>query len=192
MSNDTAERILDTAQQLIGGRGYNAFSYADIAEVVKISKPSIHFHYATKAVLVQRLLQRYRATLREKLAEMPGFLPDPVARLRAYAAYWESCIRDNSAPFCVCALLAAELPSLPGEVAVEVKGYFRDLAGWLAATLEEGAAKGKLVLPRGAVLEAESLMACVHGAMLSARVYEDADLFAHVVGDAIGRLLAKQ
>lgn len=188
MSTDTAERILDTARRLIAERGYNAFSYADIAEVVQISKPSIHFHFPTKAVLVQKLLVIYRTTLRAKLAEASALLPDPIARLRAYAAYWESCIRDNSAPFCVCALLAAELPSLPAEVAAEVKGYFRDLAGWLAATLEDGAAQGMLTLRRGAVAEAESLMAGVHGAMLSARVYGDADVFAAIVGDAFERL----
>jgi TetR/AcrR family transcriptional repressor of nem operon len=189
MSTDTAERILDTTRRLIAERGYNAFSYADIAAVVKISKPSIHFHFATKGALVQKLLVLYRAALRDKLAEATTLLPDPLARLRAYTGYWESCIRDNSAPFCVCALLAAELPSLPEEVATEVKGYFRDLAAWLTATLEDGARQGKLALRRGAVAEAESLMAGVHGAMLSARVSGgDADLFAAIVGDAVERL----
>ena len=34
MSTDTAQRILDTAQQLIVQQGYHGFSYADIADVV--------------------------------------------------------------------------------------------------------------------------------------------------------------
>lgn len=191
MSTDTAERILDTAQRLMVTRGYNAFSYADIAEVVKVSKPSIHFHFATKALLVQKLLQRYRAAARAGLETASASLPDPVARLRAYAGYWEECIRNDSAPFCVCALLASELPSLPPEVAAEVRGYFRDLAAWLTATLEQGAVQGKLVLRRGAAADAESFMACVHGAMLSARVYGDVEVFSGVVGDAIARLRAE-
>lgn len=190
MSTDTAERILDTAQLLIVRQGYNGFSYADIAEVVKISKPSIHFHFATKAELVRRLLLRYRDQVSGNLEKLSAMLPDPVAQLRAYAGYWEDCIRNDSSPFCLCALLAAELHSLPPEVSEEVKRYFGDLSGWLAGTLEQGAAQGVLVLPRGAAVEAESFMASAHGAMLSARVYQDADVFARIVGDAIERLKA--
>lgn len=191
MSTDTAQRILDTAQHLIVQRGYHGFSYADIAEVVNVKKPSIHFHFATKAELVRQLLLRYREQVRGGLEGLSSALPDPLGRLRAYAGYWEECIRDDSSPFCLCALLAAELLSLPAEVAGEVKGHFRDLAVWLAGTLEKGEAEGKLLLPRGAVAEAEGFMASVHGAMLSARVYGEADVFASVVGDAIGRLSTK-
>ena len=191
MSTDTAQRILDTAQYLIVKRGYNGFSYADIAEVVKVSKPSIHFHFSTKAELVRQLLLRYRENVRSSLDRMATLLPDPLAQLRAYASYWEDCIRDDTSPFCLCALLASELLSLPEEVAREVKLYFRELADWLTTTLEKGAAQGKLVLPRGAAADAESFMASAHGAMLSARVYGDADVFARIVGDAIDRLSAK-
>lgn len=191
MSTDTATRILDAAQQLMVARGYNAFGYADIAEVVRISKPSIHFHFSTKAELVRQLLLRYRDTVRINLEHLSAAVPEPLAQLRAYAAYWEQCIRDDKAPFCLCAMLASELLSLPDEVAAEVKLYFRDLDGWLRTTLENGAAQGQLVLPRGAAVEAESFMANAHGAMLSARVYGDADVFARIAGGAIDRLTAR-
>ncbi|WP_373989573.1 TetR/AcrR family transcriptional regulator [Duganella sp. BuS-21] len=191
MSSDTANRILDTAQRLIVTRGFNAFSYADIAEVVGISKPSIHFHFATKSELVRQLLLRYRDTVKVNLEQLSVQVPDPVAQLRAYAGYWEQCIRDDTAPFCLCAMLASELLSLPPDVAAEVKAYFGDLAAWLTNTLEKGAAQGRLSLPRGAAFEAESFMASAHGAMLSARVYGDADVFARIVGAAIDRLHSK-
>jgi TetR/AcrR family transcriptional repressor of nem operon len=191
MSSDTANRILDTAQQLIVAKGYNGFSYADIAEVVGISKPSIHFHFATKAALVQKLLERYRETLRASLEQLVQNVPEPLDQLRAYAAYWENCIRDNSAPFCLCAMLASELLSLPPEVAAQVKLYFDELQAWLMAALEQGAALGQFRLARGASAEAESFMASTHGAMLSARVYGEADVFARIVGDAIERLRTK-
>ena len=191
MSSDTASRILDTAQQLIVAQGYNAFSYADIAGVVGISKPSIHFHFATKAALVQKLLERYRETLAASLAQLAGSVPEPLGQLRAYAGYWENCIRDNSAPFCLCAMLASELLSLPPEVAGQVRLYFYELAGWLVSVLERGAAGGQFKLPRGTAAEAESFMASIHGAMLSARVFGNADVFARIAADAIGRLQAK-
>jgi TetR/AcrR family transcriptional repressor of nem operon len=190
MSSDTANRILDSAQHLIVTRGYNAFSYADIAEVVSVSKPSIHFHFATKAQLVRQLLLRYRDQVKLNLEHLSTTLSDPVAQLRAFASYWENCIRDNSASFCLCAMLASELHALPPEVAAEVKLYFDDFGAWLTATLKKGAAQGQLHLPRGAQVEAESFMASAHGAMLSARVYGDADVYARIVGGTIDRLRA--
>jgi len=49
--SDTAERILDIAQDLIQRRGFNAFSYHDIAAPMGIRKASIHYHFPSKADL---------------------------------------------------------------------------------------------------------------------------------------------
>ena len=75
-------------------------------------------------------------------------------------------------PFCVCALLASELPALPPEVAVEVRAYFQFLSGWLTGVIERGAEQGTLTISAAPRVEAEAFMATVHGAMLSARAYE--------------------
>lgn len=190
MSTDTAQRILDSAQTLIVDRGYNAFSYADISEVVKVSKASIHFHYATKAVLVQQLARRYRDEVIAALEQLSLQVPGAPERLAAYAGHWEQCIRTNASPFCMGVMLASELPTLPDEVKSEVQAFFRSMEAWLAATLNAGVQQGALHLPRGADLEAKSLLSMVHGAMLAARVFGDADAFAAVVGDAVGRLKA--
>jgi len=188
MSNDTAQRILDSAQALIAERGYKGFSYADIAEVVKVSKPSIHFHYPTKAVLAQQLVLRYREDAMDKLAQLSAQVPDAPARLEIYTDYWENCIRTNTAPFCMCAMLASEMPILPDEVKSEVQAFFRDMEGWLASVLDDGVRQGTLHLSRGAALEAKSFLSLVHGAMLDGRVFGDAAAFDAVMGDAIGRL----
>ena len=190
MSTDTAQRILDRAQDLMTERGYNAVSYADIAEVVKVSKATIHFHYPSKAVLSEQVVRRYRDGVMTNLRQLSGQVPDAPARLEAYAGYWENCIRTNTAPLCMCALLAAEMLTLPDPVKAEVQAFFRDLEAWLASTLDDGVRQGALRLPRSLALEAKSLLAVVYGAMLAARVSGDATAFADVVGDAIGRLKA--
>lgn len=188
MSNDTAQRILDRAQALIVERGYKGFSYADIAEVVNVSKPSIHFHFPTKAALTQQLVLRYREDAIAKLGQLSAQVPDAPTRLEIYADYWENCIRTNTAPFCMCAMLASEMPMLPDEVKIEVRTYFRDTESWLVSVLEDGVRQGMLRLTRSAALEAKSFLSLVHGAMLDARVFGDAAAFDAVMGDAIGRL----
>jgi TetR/AcrR family transcriptional repressor of nem operon len=91
----------------------------------------------------------------------------------------------------VCALLASELPALPEAVAHEVRAYFRCLSAWLTSLLDLGIRKGELSLHYPAGVEAEVLMATVHGAMLSARAYGEGSVFASIVNPQLERMLAK-
>jgi TetR/AcrR family transcriptional repressor of nem operon len=183
-----AGEIITRAQALLAAGGYNGFSYADISASVGISKASVHHHFPGKADLVQAVVKRYREQARTGLAAMESQISDPLAQLQAYTGYWASCILDGSSSFCVCAMLAAELPAIPEQVADEVRGHFCDLAAWLAGVLEKGAAKGVFRLRAEPEPEAMALMATVHGAMLSARALGDPEVFATIVEAGVERL----
>lgn len=190
MSNpsSTADDILACARSLIVAGGYNGFSYADIATVVGIRKPSIHHHFPGKADLVRTLVSRYREEAEAGFAQLEAHVSDPAEQLRAYLGFWEKCITDASLSFCVCALLASELPMLPEAVASEVKAHFRFLSAWLTSVLERGARQGRLHLASTPRFEAEAFMATVHGAMLSARAYGDPTMFGVVTAPLLDRL----
>ena len=72
----TADRILDIAERLVQRRGFNAFSYADVATAVGIRKASLHYHFATKADLGQALIARYRQTFLAALREIEAEAED--------------------------------------------------------------------------------------------------------------------
>ncbi|MER9066326.1 TetR/AcrR family transcriptional regulator [Mesorhizobium sp. M0902] len=192
MSNlsTTSDDILACARSLIVAGGYNGFSYADIAEVVGIRKASIHHHFPSKVDLVRTLVARYREETEAGMANVELHESDPLEQLRIYAGYWEACIANASAPFCICALLASELPVLPEEVGLEVRAHFRSLSAWLTSVLERGARHGQFRLMSTPRAEAEAFMATVHGAMLSARAYGDPKTFAVVTGPLLERLRA--
>lgn len=188
--SSTADEIIRCARALIIAGGYNGFSYADISEVVGIRKASIHHHFPSKVDLVRTLLKRYRQEAEVGIAELERHHADPVDRLRAYTGYWAACIGDPTSAFCVCALLATQIPVLPDEVVLEVRAHFRALSAWLTFVLEQGAQQGRFVLSGSARSEAESFMAAVHGAMLSARAYGDPTMFAAIADALIERLVA--
>ncbi|MEI2297648.1 TetR/AcrR family transcriptional regulator [Ensifer sp. MJa1] len=191
MVTDTHERILDAAERLMVSRGYNAFSYADISAEVGIGKATIHHHFPTKADLAAAVLARYRKNNRRHVEGLLAAVSDPVARLEAYIGYWEDCIARQDMPFCIGALLASEIPSLPDNVVQQVRGHFADLTGWLGAVIEDGLAKGLLKTAQGPKAAAESLMATVHGAMLAARVAgSDPSVFSAITRPALNRLHA--
>ncbi len=189
--SNTSEEILSCARALIVAGGYNGFSYADIASVVGIRKASIHHHFPSKVDLVKALVVQHRKATEEGIENLQQAIPDPLEQLRAYIKYWEKCIEDVSAPFCVCALLAGELPILPGEVAIEVRSYFRFLSAWMASVLERGIQQGTIRSMYTPQIEAEIFMATVHGAMLSARAYGDASMFGTIAGSQLARYLSE-
>lgn len=190
MVSDTYEKILDAAERLMVSRGYNAFSYADIAPEVGVGKATIHHHFPTKADLAAAVLARYRKNNRRHVEGLFTAVIDPVARLEAYIGFWEDCIRRQDMPFCIGALLASEIPSLPDTVVQQVRGHFADLSSWLGAVIEDGVAKGRLKAEQGTAVTAECLMASVHGAMLAARVAgSDPAVFSAIARRSVDQLL---
>lgn len=59
---------------------------------------------------------------------------------------------------------------IPQAIADEVRAYFRELAGWIAAVLQSGHATGQFRLRDAPAVEAQAFMSTVHGAMLTARL----------------------
>ncbi|MBY3321489.1 TetR/AcrR family transcriptional regulator [Rhizobium laguerreae] len=184
----TSDEILASARVLIMNGGYNGFSYADIAETVGIRKASIHHHFPSKVDLVRTLVKRYREDAEAGFNGLEQRVSDPLELLKVYAGHWAQCIEDASRPFCVCALLASELPALPADVASEVQGFFRFLSKWIVSVMDRGLRDGSLKLSSAPKIEGEAFLAKIHGAMLSARVYGSPEVFAMVLNAEIERL----
>lgn len=183
-----ATEIADQTTLLLAAGGYHGFSYADISERVKIGKASIHHHFPSKAELVQTVVARYRAQARDGMAALDRHHHDPVEQLKAYTGYWSKCIREGTSPICICAMLAAELPAIPPEVADEVRAHFQDLSAWLVSVLKKGSANGQFRLQGTPANEAKAFMAIVHGAMLSARAFGNPKTFDSITQGAISQL----
>lgn len=183
-----AQEIIARTNELLASGGYNGFSYADIAELVDVRKASIHHHFPTKADLVKATVVLHRDATRRGLQALAQSSHDPLERLVAYARFWAECIQASSPPICICALLAAELPAVPAEVAEEVKGHFKDLHAWVTSTMEEGASRGSMQLTDTPSAEASAFIASIHGAMLAARAAGDALLFREIAKLSIDRL----
>lgn len=189
MGASTADQIIDEGRRLIMTRGYNGFSYADIAAAVGIRKASIHHHFAGKNVLATAVVDQSRSIIAEQVEFLADAEPDAVEQLRAYAGYWERCIADDSAPFCVAAMLAAELPSLPGDVAAAVAAHFAELSGWLAHLLALGVRQGTVTLDRSPAEEADAFMSAIYGAMLLARAFADPSRFTAITETLLTRVV---
>jgi TetR/AcrR family transcriptional repressor of nem operon len=189
-SASTAGRVLDAAERLVQVRGFNGFSYADIAAELQITKASLHYHFATKADLGEALISRYAARFLQALAEVDTGGAAAPAKLAAYAKLYADVLSDQR--MCLCGMLAAEYPTLPDPMKTAVLGFFDENEAWLAAVLEQGREERTLAFAGSVRDTARMIVSGLEGAMLVTRPYGDtarfevaaASLLASVTGTA--------
>ena len=174
-TSSTASRVLDTAERLVQVRGYNGFSYADIAAELQITKASLHYHFATKADLGEALISRYSARFFQALAEVDAGGVAAPAKLAAYAKLYADALSEQK--MCLCGMLAAEYPTLPSPMQEAVVGFFDHNEGWLQAVLEQGRDEDSLAFAGPARDTARMILGGLEGAMLVTRPYGDAARF---------------
>jgi TetR/AcrR family transcriptional regulator, transcriptional repressor for nem operon len=184
--DDTAARVLDVAERLVQVRGFNGFSYADVAAELRITKAALHYHFASKGELGAALVDRYCARLSQNLVVIAGTDPSAPARLRAYAALYRNMLRQER--LCLCGMLAAEYQTLPEIMQSAVIRFFTLNEAWLEAVLTEGAAAGEIQLVGAAAQAAVALVAGLEGAMLVTRPFGDMARFEAVAGPLLAGL----
>ena len=187
-SSSTATRVLDTAERLVQVRGFNGFSYADIAAELQITKASLHYHFATKADLGEALINRYSARFFEALAEVDAAGAAAPAKLSAYARLYADVLSEQK--MCLCGMLAAEYPTLPRPMQTAVVGFFDHNERWLVAVLEQGRAEGSLACTGPARDTARMIVSGLEGAMLVTRPYGDAARFRVAAASLLASLTA--
>jgi TetR/AcrR family transcriptional regulator, transcriptional repressor for nem operon len=172
---DTASRILDVAERLVQSRGFNGFSYADVASELGISKASLHYHFAGKAELGEALIERYAARFAAALEEIDRGGADAPGKLDAYARLYADVLREKR--MCLCGMLAADYDTLPQPMRSAVIRFFDENEAWLTRVLEQGDAEGSLPLGGSASEAAQAIIGGLEGAMLIARPYGDVRRF---------------
>lgn len=166
---DTAAGILDVAERLVQVRGFNGFSYADVASELGVTTAALHYHFAGKAELGEALIRRYAARFAAALAEIDARGTDAPAKLDAYASLYLDVLRDER--MCLCGMLAADYQTLPQPMRDAVVRFFDDNEAWLGRVLQQGQAAGTLRVTGSAEEAAQTIVGGLEGAMLVARPY---------------------
>ena len=167
----TASRILDVAERLVQVRGFNGFSYADIAAELQITKAALHYHFASKAALGEALITRYADRFMAALASLDTAGGTAGAKLDSYVRLYLQVLRDRK--MCLCGMLAAEYQTLPEPMRDKVIKSFDQNETWLERVLNQGRADGSLHFAGLAPDTARMIIGGLEGAMLIARPYGD-------------------
>ena len=184
----TADRILDTTQDLIQTKGYNAISFNEIADIVGIKKPSIVHHFSSKAVLGRAVVQRYREQFGTLLSEC--LANKSHTSMDAFELYCQP-YRDTGAggdKVCLCGSLAGELLALPDEMQSEVRGFFASHIDWLEQILEAGLASGEFKFEQSPKVMAGVILHAMQGALIVMRSTGDVEQIENTIASLKGQL----
>src|SRR5271167_4450567 len=180
-----ATAILDVAERLAQTRGYNGFSYADIAAELGVTKASLHYHFPSKAELGRALIERYRVVFGAALTAIDQQTKDPHEKLKQYVGLYNSVLSNER--MCLCGMLAAEYATLPAPMRRGLTLFFDANERWLTAVLEAGLRAGTFLFREPANERARVLLGALEGAMLVARSYGNPRRFqvaaAHLLTD---------
>ncbi len=129
---------MQLADQLIRDKGYNAFSFYDIAKTLGIKNASIHYYFPGKTQLGIAVIKEHGdrfKTLMKSTANMP-----PPEKLRAFIATY--CTVRQEERICIVGSLASDLHTLEPAIDCELKLFAQRVLLWLEELLTEGLAKG--------------------------------------------------
>ena len=171
MTAGTPARILDIAERLVQVRGFNGFSYADVAAELQITTAALHYHFTGKPQLGLALVDRYAARFGAALADLDARCPTAPDKLRGYVGlYMDVLVKGR---MCLCGMLAAEYHTLPVPMRDSVLRFFDQNELWLEGVLQQGAAEGSLRFSGAPREAARLILASLEGALLVARSFED-------------------
>jgi len=167
----TRSQLVAHAQRLIQQRGYNGFSYRDLAALVGIKTASIHYHFPQKEDLLLAAVHAYQQQWHAAIATIDPALPAG-QRLRLYLDLHRRTFAGTDR-VCLGGALAADLGSLPPLVRQAVQAFYRANEQWLADVIAEGARDGSLAPHARPRALARSLFAAVQGCLAASRLFGD-------------------
>lgn len=174
---DIQYQILMVSQHLMQTKGYNAFSYRDIADIVGIKTSSIHYHFPAKADLGKAVMKMHTEML---LGELNSLLANPDFSIKKKLEVFIDTIYTTTyfdeSKMCLGGMLAADILTLPEGMQQEVRHFFKELKEWLALLLAANKQPQK---------DAQAILTMIEGSLLLARLYQD----NHILEEAKERIL---
>lgn len=180
--SDTKQQILDIAERLLERRGYNAFSYQDIADELGIRKASLHYHYASKADLGMALTSRHAQRMATLLRNADERNLNAWEKLDIFVTPFIKLIKTGVL-MTPTASLAADYDTLPEQLQARTAQFYSVFHDWLTHVLMDGRHLGQFYFGAEPSVKAYAILATLEGSILIARSQQNAAFIDAVIDD---------
>ncbi|MVT08938.1 TetR/AcrR family transcriptional regulator [Chitinophaga tropicalis] len=135
---DTKERIITLAEELIKTKGFNAFSYKDISDPLEIKNAAIHYYFPTKTDLGVAVLEQYLKSFTFHTAKWAELPEDK--QLKQLFDTFSRASKDKF--ICLMGSLSPDYDTLQPAMQEQVSNMASAIVQWVASCLERGRSKG--------------------------------------------------
>ena len=132
----TREQIVEAADQLFYRKGYEHTSFADIADVVKISRGNFYFHFKSKDQILDAVIGLRLANTQRMLDRWAGEGATPIDRIRSFIDMLLANRADIKRYGCPVGTLCTELAKLHHASQAEANRLFTLFRRWLCRQFE--------------------------------------------------------
>jgi len=175
---DTKKRILDTAEYILLDRGYNGFSYKDIAVALNIKNASIHYHFPKKTDLGVAIIRRASDRFQKWFSHTDSKDLPYSQKLDEFCLIFKKFVELKQV--CLGGALETDFKTLPPEMKEETRLFISKTLQWLETFLAAGKNKGEFNFPGNARDQALLTVAGLQGAIQIVRATAPASFDATV------------
>ena len=165
------QHILDTAQPIVGRKGFGAVGLNEVLQAAQVPKGSFYHYFASKDAFGEALLQDYFDTY---LAHMQQLFDGPGLESQKLLTYWQRWTDNQTghtdAGKCLAVKLGAEVADLSEAMRQALERGTALIIHCLAAALARGRAQGSLHLQQAPEPLATQLYALWLGASVMAKI----------------------
>ena len=183
MSNNTRSYLISEAKNLMRVKGYSAFSFADLAKKLGISKANVHYYFATKEVLAKEVILDAIEEIKRVLDVYYKRHSTVNLRLQAYNAQFVHYANSMRLTFSVA--LSAELSNIPPSLQSLVQTCFNVQIEWLAQVIQDGQQNQEIPAHLDSQQYALRIFMLFEGSSIIARVLNS----PHSIEDALAQSL---
>ncbi len=161
--NQTQEQILHYARLFLQSKGYNGFSYRDIAQKLDIKNAAIHNYYPKKEDLVATLLEESR----KEIAANFSCIEESGGNAREQLQYYfESALNDfdEKKYICLPGSIIIYFEETPEKVKEQTLLLLNEIVSRINFTLENGRKQGEFKFSGSAEARAKSIVENLIGA----------------------------
>lgn len=176
MTTLTREQLLKDAEVMMRQKGYSAFSYADLAKSIGITKAGIHYHFSSKEKLGEEVVKQAYSETEIRFSDIIASHSSAAQRIDVYASLFEESYRAGLLPLC-CAL-SAEVANLPEIITEQTTRYFELQLAWLRRVIVEGFRTGEVTSDASPDEIALAVINLCEGASVVARATRKPEVFA--------------
>lgn len=170
----TRDQIIQLTDALIRDQGYNAFSFYDIAQRLKIKNASIHYYFPTKTDLGIALLETHVQRLHNLQDSVKD--KDSLTKIKAFLSIYNTIHEEGRV--CIVGSLATDLKTVEPKMAKALKAFANEILEWVTSILKEGRESKAFSFPESPRTKALMIITNMLAAVQLARLTNEKDFIA--------------